>query len=189
MTLRCFKLLMPVVAWVLVSTAYAEASTLVEIATPGTYSLTADTQYDFISSKLAAGSVINDEFVFTSALTSGVNGVLMGGFIKPGADFVGLTLSWYQAGTPDVLLGQLLVSSPLGATLPGLTLAAGLDYVLRVSGHVASLTGGVASGGTYSFSLTTTPIPPAVLLFGSALMGLGWLGRRGSHAARTARPQ
>jgi hypothetical protein len=33
-------------------------------------------------------------------------------------------------------------------------------------------------------SISTTPIPPALLLFGSALAGLGFLGRRRRATAR-----
>jgi uncharacterized protein (TIGR03382 family) len=34
-------------------------------------------------------------------------------------------------------------------------------------------------GGNYSVNLlTTTPLPPALILFGTALAGLSWLGRR-----------
>jgi hypothetical protein len=36
-----------------------------------------------------------------------------------------------------------------------------------------------------AISITTTPIPPALLLFGSALAGLGFLGRR---SRRTSNP-
>jgi hypothetical protein len=33
--------------------------------------------------------------------------------------------------------------------------------------------------------ITETPLPPAVLLFGTALLGLNWLSRRRKNSART----
>jgi hypothetical protein len=48
----------------------------------------------------------------------------------------------------------------------------GVLYGLRVVGTFAS------GGGNYDISLTPVPIPPALLLFGSALIGLGYLARR-----------
>jgi hypothetical protein len=39
------------------------------------------------------------------------------------------------------------------------------------------------AGGSYGINVATTPIPPALLLFGSALAGLGFLGRRRRAAA------
>jgi hypothetical protein len=78
--------------------------------------------------------------------------------------------------------GVLNVTNGLGTVLPPTSLVFALtdpSYHLRVTG--TALTG----GGAYTVAISTTPIPPALLLFGSALAGLGLLGRRSRRSAPT----
>jgi len=48
-----------------------------------------------------------------------------------------------------------------------------VQYALRVSGTAIG-----TAGGTYAGNLSVVPVPAAVWLFGSAFLGLCWLGRR-----------
>jgi len=54
--------------------------------------------------------------------------------------------------------------------------------VLTVTGFaIASPTG--SKGGSYDFTANVVPLPPALLLFGTALGGMGWLSRRRKESA------
>jgi hypothetical protein len=96
-----------------------------------------------------------------------------------------LKLVWLNAGgTPISTVEQftnaagLLISS---ATLEQ-ALVAGI-YHLQITGKILATT---TPGADFLVTISTTPIPPALLLFGSALAGLGFLGRRSRR--RTASP-
>ena len=52
------------------------------------------------------------------------------------------------------------------------TLVPSITYHLRVTGFALS------AGGKYSYSISATPLPAAVVLFGTGLLGLTLLGRR-----------
>jgi hypothetical protein len=73
-----------------------------------------------------------------------------------------LTVSWLDAGL-NVFFAQV---APLNAV--ALSLATGIYYIQVVGQNV----------GNYTLQVTATPLPPALILFGTALAGLGWLGRR-----------
>lgn len=49
----------------------------------------------------------------------------------------------------------------------------GVDLVLHVTGATLN-----ADGGSYDFFVAAVPIPPALLLFGTSLLGLGFLSSR-----------
>jgi hypothetical protein len=80
-----------------------------------------------------------------------------------------LTFKWQELAPSLVFTdgsGQQNNALSLVATLtPGL-------YHLIVSGTT------LGQGGTYSYTLAATPLPAAVVLFGSGLLGLSLLGRR-----------
>jgi hypothetical protein len=70
--------------------------------------------------------------------------------------------------------GLLNTSLTLAATLLPAT-----TYHLIVTGTA------LANGGSYYFSVAATPLPAALVLFGSGLVGLGLLGRRRRPAVNT----
>jgi len=74
--------------------------------------------------------------------------------------------------------GNQLASQMVLALLSGASLG---TYTLRV-------TGDAISGQIYNIAVATTPLAPALLLFGSALAGLGLLGRRRRRATNTLAP-
>ena len=68
-----------------------------------------------------------------------------------------------------------------------------LDVILASNSNVSSLdywitrvNGGVADSGIYVASMSTVPVPAAVWLFGSAMLGLIGLGRKEKMEAVTA---
>ncbi len=85
-----------------------------------------------------------------------------------------LTLTWLDESLAT--LATLQVTDAIGNNTGNNTLALALlntgDYFLRVTGNVLN------AQSTFQIAITATPIPPALLLFGSALAGLGFLGRR-----------
>ena len=95
-----------------------------------------------------------------------------------------LTLVWLNAAN-SVISPALIVTnadgSNTGASPLAFVLADVATYYLRVTG-IAGV--GSTGGGSYEVAISTTPIPPALVLFGTALAGLGFLGRR----RRAARP-
>ena len=110
-------------------------------------------QFEFVFS--GGGSAIFESTVVPS---NGFTGTFQFGEIDPLAgpgDFVFLGATTNLGGGPHIL--QLL---------------SGVLYGIRVAGTFAS------GGGNYDIALTAVPIPPALLLFGSALVGLGYLARR-----------
>lgn len=92
-------------------------------------------------------------------------------FEGPGFGFESLTMQWYEQSTPS---GPY--NTPIGPALSGpgmLSLAlTEATYRLRVFGEA------LAGGGAYQFTLSAVPLPPALILFGTALAGLTLLGRR-----------
>src|SRR5262245_34774024 len=73
-----------------------------------------------------------------------------------------LTVSWLDSSL-DTIFTQV---APLSAV--ALSLATGVYYIQVVGTQI----------GNYTLQVTATPLPPALILFGTALAGLGWLGRR-----------
>jgi hypothetical protein len=93
-----------------------------------------------------------------------------------------LTIQWLDAA--NHILKTLNVTDGSGIVYPSpsmsFNLATGTLYNILVTGTVLS------GGGIYNFNVATTagtdqssvPLPPALILFGSALVGLTALGRR-----------
>src|SRR5262245_26835431 len=58
------------------------------------------------------------------------------------------------------------------------TSVSALVATLSPGAHTLTVSGtGIGSGGQYDFSITATPLPAALVLFGSGLLGLTLLGR------------
>jgi len=102
----------------------------------------------------------------------GVQSALSGSFTS----LFGITnfnLDLFNASDPLTSLGH--VASGVTLAFSYLNLAAG-DYFFHLTGGVAS----GANGGfyQYKFDVSEVPIPPALLLFATALGGMGLLGYR-----------
>jgi hypothetical protein len=111
---------------------------------------------------LAAGAEVDYSFNVPAPL----------GTISATLAFVeGFQIKWFKGGTSEGdKLTEFVVATKDSPFFLSLALA-GSDYFLRVKN-----TG--AGGADYILNVTTTPLPPALILFGTALAGLTWLGRR-----------
>jgi hypothetical protein len=103
-----------------------------------------------------------EAFYFSTNLANDFTGEIRGGKVDTSV----------AAGSELALLGGGdLLSGPGPILLEFLT---DTLYAIKITGSFAA--GGIA--GDLDFALTPVPIPPALLLFGSALLGLGYLARR-----------
>jgi hypothetical protein len=131
---------------------------------------------------LGPNEVVNDTFNFNVA--SGLNAITTGIALNsnPAAQgpfgVANLTIAWFNGVTPigslNVTDGDGLLTNPSASLF--LALAAGTYHIL-VTGTA------LTAGGFYNLNVATTPLPPALILFGTALAGLTWLGRRRRSAA------
>lgn len=97
-------------------------------------------------------------------------------------DSVNFTLQLFSVLDPNTTIGDTYNNDGTGFSFSYLDLAAG-DYFFKLSGEVGAPLG---NGYSYKFSVTQTPIPPALLLFGTALGGLALAGYRKRKAAAAA---
>lgn len=91
-----------------------------------------------------------------------------------------MTLQLFQGSVDSGALLQSVaasvVNNQLVASLSYSNLAANTDYYFKI---IAKVTAGLDRGGwAGNVTFSAVPLPGAVLLFGSALAGLGWLRRR-----------
>jgi hypothetical protein len=195
MTLRGLK---PILGAVFLSVVFAGTANALPIAPPAlseaadptghTTELLPNSSYFYNSPGINAGTSIDQFFYFSpNSLDGPAAGTIFASFLPSQGLFEGLTLRWYvDAGAlgattaTDTLMGTLPIG-PLNSGPLVLALVEGVNYYARVTGAVAA--GG--DPGVFGFNLRTTPIPPALLLFGSALAGLGLLGRRSRRSAPT----
>jgi len=82
----------------------------------------------------------------------------------------GLTATLKDRSSGDVLgTGPEFMATLLGSG----------SYIVEISGDAIGL-----AGGTYSASVAAVPLPPAILLMGSAVVGLTAVGRRNRKVAK-----
>ncbi len=127
-------------------------------------------QEDIFAGALTKGSTVDDTFSFTlSGTTSTETTAAVESSIK--GDLTSYTLKLFKAGNTPSLLATANLSSGLDYTS---NLAAG-SYFLEVISAVKSVKNGFYTG---SVSISAVPIPGALLLFGSSLIGLAGAGMR-----------
>lgn len=109
---------------------------------------------------------------------SGVQNALIGTLTD--VSFAGVTdssnfsLDLFSASDPLTSLGNFVDATGTVLAFSYLNLAAG-DYFFRISGDVGGVLGSVYQ---YRFEVSEVPLPPALLLFATALGGLGVAGYR-----------
>lgn len=99
-------------------------------------------------------------------------------------DSLDFTLDLFSTSDPITSLGTFTDPTGTGISFSYLDLASG-DYFFRIAGATGAPLG---NGYTYKFNIdvTETPIPPALLLFGTALGGLGFASYRKRKLAAKA---
>jgi hypothetical protein len=103
-----------------------------------------------------------------SALIGTLTDVAFGGF-----DSATFTVDLFSAGDPATSLGSFAGAGTVLA-FSYLNLAAG-DYFFKFGGESS---GSIGNAYNYRFEVSEVPLPPALLLFATALGGLGLLGYR-----------
>jgi hypothetical protein len=174
------------VAWFAV-VGDGRAATVIISPGGGPYVLDGGNVYAGPYNSLTTAAFVND-YVFSVAasdlpfLTSTTSNVLPStGGIKS------LTVKWFSPS--NTLLGTLLVTNGSGNATGNPALVIGLSLLSEVGNYLVRVTGTPTTGGDgYLLRIATTPLPPALLLFGSALAGLGLLGRRRRRATNTLAP-
>ncbi len=180
MSLRGLKLILQVAFCTALMSGSANALTIIDSETDTVSGVTPLTQ-----GELYYGGGLHKTGGFTDFFNFSLASAPLGTVTISAPDVIGaianLTLVWWDPGSSSAISPALTVTDAFGALLPATTLAFALasatDYHLRVTGTA------LTDGGAYTARITTTPIPPALLLFGSALAGLGFLGRRSRRSS------
>jgi len=95
-------------------------------------------------------------------------------------DSLNFSLDLYKAADPLTSLGNFSDGTGVGLAFSYLNLAAG-DYFFQITGDVGD--GVFGSAYRYRFEVSEVPLPPALLLFATALGGMAVFGyRRRSNA-------
>ena len=189
MFLRALRLSVLLISGWIALAAQVQAATYV-FPTPGiTNPLDGGNQYSatFVFTGTATGfshdyffNLMSSSDVPLSALTTTV------AFDQPAGRVKNLVVSWLSP-TPATTLASLAVTDAFGNLLASqltLSLLSGAQtgfYTLRVTGDAVATQ-------IYNVAVATTPLPPALILFGSALAGLGLLGRRRRRAGNALVP-
>jgi hypothetical protein len=170
----------------LLTLASASAVTVTPI-TPGSSTLLQpETSYTYETVKPVASNVTNqhDQFTFTYAGNITSNTLQVSAGIDPLAGFSGaftsLVANWIDL-TASVTIPFLIAPPASSGGLFSTLLTAGHSYMLEVIWST-----GANTAASYHTTVSTgpgsvinpTPLPPAAVLFVSALAGLGLLGRR-----------
>ena len=129
---------------------------------------TPDFQHDYLFNLVSPGDVPLEGLTTTLV------------FEKPAGRISNMVMSWLDPGLNTLASvpvtdgsGNELVTEMTLSLLSGAVLGV---YTLRITGDALTTQ-------IYNIAVTTTPLPPALLLFGSALAGLGLLGRRRRSAS------
>jgi len=146
---------------------------------PNDYEIQINSTYD--ASVDMNGAMIDQNFVFLN--TSGV-GTVFDITIDTIDDFSGLTFTW--SDNNNLRADIVAVGNIAALTVLVLPLAM-VDYTLAVTGTL-NLQGGNFAFGGYNISVSAVPIPGAAWLFGTALLGGGFVvsRRRKRRIAATA---
>jgi hypothetical protein len=185
--LRTIKVLLQAGVCALVLSAGANAATVSLTFGSGSTELEGGNSYQGERTFTTGGAVVDEYWFFSvpSAYAAATELTVSTANIYGSTSFALLKVQWFDVNYVTSSFSALtpLVDVNLGGAL-ALTLAAGHDYALRFNGHTLS----DIDAATYSFDLavTETPLPPALLLFGSALAGLGFLGRRSRRSMAIA---
>ena len=134
------------------------------VSSDGCFSLPLDFTV-FITEIGSAGEPVNRNFEFTYV---GDGRATFHSTILLPVGFSG-TITFGQVDGPGL---SLIDTISLGSGPTTLQFLAEVLYGIKVEGSFGP------QGGVYNIGLTAVPIPPALLLFGSALVGLGYLARR-----------
>lgn len=97
-------------------------------------------------------------------------------------NFVNLTAQLFTVAGHTAVTGPATLGSGFALSYAGLT--SGVDYVLEITGTLGAGIFGNA-GGLYlgAMAISAVPVPPALILFGTAIAGMAALGRRRSRKA------
>jgi hypothetical protein len=174
MFVRVVRLGIQVAFAIMLLTVPASAVTV----TPGSTTALEPNQNYSYTAILPGGTVINDTFNFTvvgGQLEATTTSIALNAGGDGAFGVRDLTVQWYNSIT-NALLGTLIVTNGAGVVVDPLaslvlTLVAG-TYKVIVTGQA------LVAGGIYNINVATTPLPPALVLFGTALLGMTLLGRR-----------
>ena len=95
-------------------------------------------------------------------------------FLGAPTDSLNFSLDLFSAADPTTSLGAFTDATGSVLAFSYLNLAAG-DYFFQISGTVGGLAG---SAYRYRFEVSEVPLPPALLLFATALGGMALFGYR-----------
>ncbi|MFT3731292.1 MAG: hypothetical protein QM780_07685 [Hyphomicrobium sp.] len=138
-------------------------------ANANTVNLSGDTDYTVTLSHTANPS-FTDFINFTTGTTAGGSVSLLGAATPPASP-----TSYFTQLTFELLAGSTVLATGnlLSYATFFLPLAANTSYSLHVIGDSVG-----SSKISYVLDLATTPVPPALILFGSALLGMVGLASR-----------
>ena len=176
-----------VLGWIALVTQ-AQAATYVFAGPGDTKPFDGGNQYSATHAFLGTATGFTHDYFFTLSSSGdvpldAVTTTLV--FAQPAGRVKNMVVSWLDPLLAP--LASLAVTGPTGnllATEMTLSLLSGAllgNYTLRVTGDAIATQ-------IYNVAVATTPLPPALLLFGSALAGLGLLGRRRRRSANTLMP-
>ncbi len=159
-----------------------DSNTTNAVADDGPFSIFASPLFfnaTFVGNSDPLLSDVAGEFVFQITNTSGTQqtvGVSIGTINQAIGSFItGVTVGW-DGGDSQFVAAGVTTSFTLLSTL-----AAGASDFLRIQYSAMELTDGARA--TIDLTVAAVPLPPALLMLLSAMIGLGFLSRRRAQAA------